>query len=297
MNLLIIDDDVDVRTGYERMLGGLGHLVRYAANRTQAEAALRERAFDVVWLDQNLEGADGGPVGLDLIDAVRTWSPSAAILIVSGYWQEPATVQAAFERGADDYLAKGEHLPTLLLAKLRHLDAGLAERRRCTLRGAQLEQSIVDGWRALQTADNSQAKGRLLEDLVVALLRSAGGFREVTARRGNGAEEFDVVALAQDNDWYRQSALWLFECKNWSSPAGRDEFDVLAAKMGRRHARCSLGVFVAWAGVTGPFARAAGRDGSVVAVVTRADLQVMVQARERATVLQGWVDRAVLCEA
>jgi hypothetical protein len=238
-----------------------------------------------------------GPVGLNLIESVRTWSPGATIFVISGNWNEPNAVQAALEKGADDYLVKGPHLNVLLAAKLRQVDASLTQRWVGGPSDALLEKRISDTWRQLLVESNPQRKGALLEDLMVGLLRAVGGFREVTARRGNDIEELDVVAFADDERWHRQSPVWLLECKNWSGPVGRDELDVLVGKMARRHERCNIGMMVAWNGVSQPFAKTAARQGWILCVVVRADLQELVGAPDRAAVLQKWVDRATLAEA
>ena len=297
MKILVVDDDPVMVSSFELSLEPLGHVLASAANQVEAESRLRDEAYDVVLLDQNLEGPGGGPVGLNLIESVRAWSPGATIFVISGNWNEPNAVQAALEKGADDYLVKGPHLNVLLAAKLRHVDASLTQRWVGGPSDALLEKRISDTWRQLQVESNPQRKGALLEDLMVGLLRAVGGFREVTARRSNDIEELDVVAFAADVCWHRQSPLWLLECKNWSGPVGRDELDVLVGKMARRHELCKIGIMVAWSGVSRPFARTAARQDWILCVVDREDLQALVGAPDRAAVLQKWVDRATLAEA
>ena len=298
MKILVIDDDPDVRAGFELALDAAGHELQFAADRGQAEEQLKASTFDVVLLDQNLEGPGGGPVGLALIDTIRTWSPAASIVIVSGYWQELNAVEQALERGADDYLVKGAHLNTLLRAKLDQLDAALTAQRRSNRTAHGLEQSIQECWRSLQSETDSHRKGRMLEDLLVSLLQSVGGLRKVIPRHSNNNEEFDSATMAEAERWHRISALWLFECKNWSRPVGRGEADILTKQMERRHEGCSFGVLVAWSGVTVPLATTLGRERAVVAVVQRGDLQEIVAATpsSRADVLHSWFDRAVLTE-
>ncbi len=294
MRVLIVDDDPHMRSAYGLMLDELSVDLQFAAAAESAEELLRATIFDVVLLDQNLAGPGAGPVGLELIDVIRNWCPLAVVLVVSGFWQEPNAVQQALDRGAHNYLVKGAHLQTLLLAQLRLVASSLNERRRAGLALPELNAHIERAWRDLQTSGDAQGHGRLLEDLVVYLLESIDGFREIRARHSNGVEEFDVVAYAEEQRWHRVSAYWLFECKNWSRPVGRSECDVLAAKMGRRHGRVTVGFMVAWSGVTEPFARTASREDATICVVERDDLREMVGAEDRAAVLQSWVDRAVM---
>src|SRR5882724_733819 len=86
-NLLIIDDEADVRDALEAALGLAGHRVRVAANGPEGIAACRLYTPDVVVTDLIMPQAHG----FDVIKAVREQFPGIRIIAISGggnYWSQ-----------------------------------------------------------------------------------------------------------------------------------------------------------------------------------------------------------------
>ena len=113
-DILVIDDEVQIRRLLRLTLEGAGHRVREAATAAlglHEAATLRPAA---IVLDLGLPDADG----LDVLRRLREWS-GVPVLILSVRDQEAQKI-AALDAGADDYLTKpfggGE-----LLARLRVL--------------------------------------------------------------------------------------------------------------------------------------------------------------------------------
>jgi two-component system KDP operon response regulator KdpE len=112
--ILIIDDELQIRRLLRVTLEGAGYRVREAATGALGlnEAAVQRP--DAVILDLGLPDADG----LDVLRRLREWS-GLPVLILSVRGEEPQKI-AALDAGADDYLTKpfggGE-----LLARLRVL--------------------------------------------------------------------------------------------------------------------------------------------------------------------------------
>ena len=112
--ILIIDDELQIRRLLRVTLEGAGYRVREAATGALGlnEAAVRRP--DAVILDLGLPDADG----LDVLSRLREWS-GLPVLILSVRGEEAQKI-AALDAGADDYLTKpfggGE-----LLARLRVL--------------------------------------------------------------------------------------------------------------------------------------------------------------------------------
>ncbi|HSI09006.1 MAG: response regulator [Rariglobus sp.] len=112
--ILIIDDELQIRRLLRVTLEGAGYRVREASNGALGlnEAAVQRP--DAVILDLGLPDADG----LDVLSRLREWS-GLPVLILSVRGEEAQKV-AALDAGADDYLTKpfggGE-----LLARLRVL--------------------------------------------------------------------------------------------------------------------------------------------------------------------------------
>ncbi|WP_395743159.1 response regulator [Prosthecobacter sp.] len=100
MNVLIIDDEIQIRRLLRMALESKGCTVRDAEN---GQMGLQDAIFhkpDVILLDLGLPDMDG----VQVLKRLREWS-SVPVLILSVRDQE-AVKLAAFEAGADDYVTK-----------------------------------------------------------------------------------------------------------------------------------------------------------------------------------------------
>ncbi|HYW58608.1 MAG TPA: sigma-54 dependent transcriptional regulator [Polaromonas sp.] len=100
-NILVIDDEPDLRTLYELTLLREGYRVEAAADLTQARAQLKEKQFDAVITDMRLP--DG--LGLELLrEMVIQQRPERCVVITAHGSAENAV--EALKAGAFDYLTK-----------------------------------------------------------------------------------------------------------------------------------------------------------------------------------------------
>ncbi|OAI48313.1 two-component system response regulator [Planctomycetaceae bacterium SCGC AG-212-F19] len=101
MNILLIDDDPNLRKSLRLALETMGHRVTEAADGAAGQDLLGHGLFDVAFLDLRL----GKEKGLDVLPALLRLAPGLAIVVVTAY----ATIETAVEamrRGAFDYLPK-----------------------------------------------------------------------------------------------------------------------------------------------------------------------------------------------
>jgi NtrC-family two-component system response regulator AlgB len=101
MNILLIDDDQNLRKTLRLALEALGHRVSEAFDGAKAQDALGQRVFDAAFLDLRL----GVEQGMDLLPILLRLSPGLPIIVMTAY----ATIETAVEamrRGANDYLPK-----------------------------------------------------------------------------------------------------------------------------------------------------------------------------------------------
>jgi Restriction endonuclease len=188
---------------------------------------------------------------------------------------------------------------TLLRVKVANAVASVRDRRLASLGDAAAEQAIIELWQGVRAEANPQRKGKLLEDLLLVVLRSIPGFTRVSNRIANELEEIDIVLRNESTDplWAKEGAYFLFECKNWSKPVGRSEIDVFVRKLERRHQRCKLGFFAAFGGFTDPALKVqlADSKGDVLVVVMDSeDLARLVAPGDRSAVLKDLHQRAVM---
>jgi two-component system KDP operon response regulator KdpE len=110
--LLVVEDDDQLRKALALTLRARGYDVRTAANGADAIAAVQVTRLDAVILDLGLPDIDG----VEVIERVRTTS-SVPIVVLSARRDQSDKV-SALDAGADDYLTKPFGIEELL-ARLR----------------------------------------------------------------------------------------------------------------------------------------------------------------------------------
>lgn len=100
-SLLVLDDDMALRTRLGRALEQRGFDVRVAGGVAEALEAIRVSPPAFAVLDMRLD--DG--TGLKIVQAIRDARPESRVVMLTGYGNI-ATAVAAVKAGAVDYLAK-----------------------------------------------------------------------------------------------------------------------------------------------------------------------------------------------
>ena len=101
LNILIIDDEANIRRTMTICLESEGHAVTGAESGSVAIDATERRVYDLIFLDLRLEHENG----LDLIPPLLAAAPSARIVVVTAYASIESAV-SAIRSGAFDFLAK-----------------------------------------------------------------------------------------------------------------------------------------------------------------------------------------------
>jgi len=115
--VLVVDDDESVREGFEKILCDSGYDVDTAMSGGAAIQSLKKDSYDVAIVDLVLSDING----LQLIDKIRSFEQSTAIIVITGY---PSSQSAAesFRKGAFDFLEKPCDREKLLTAIQKGLE-------------------------------------------------------------------------------------------------------------------------------------------------------------------------------
>jgi two-component system response regulator PilR (NtrC family) len=100
-HILVVDDEPDLRTLYELTLLREGHQVDTAGTLDEAQAALRERRYDLLITDMRLP--DG--MGTDLLKVLRERKNRERCIVITAYGSAENAVES-LKAGAFDYLTK-----------------------------------------------------------------------------------------------------------------------------------------------------------------------------------------------
>ena len=101
LNILVVDDEANIRRTLALCLEAKGHQVTAVGNVADAKAEAERQAFELALVDMRL-GADNG---LDLIPVLLASSPWLRIVMITAYASIETAVEA-MRRGATDYLPK-----------------------------------------------------------------------------------------------------------------------------------------------------------------------------------------------
>ncbi|MGH7026675.1 sigma-54-dependent transcriptional regulator [Brevundimonas sp.] len=130
-DILVVDDEADIRELVSGLLEDEGHSVRVAANSDEALAAIRARKPSLAVLDIWMQG--GGLDGLELLDVVKGLDEDLPIVMISGHGNIETAV-SALKRGAYDFIEKPFKSDRLVVVVERALEAASLKRENRRLR-------------------------------------------------------------------------------------------------------------------------------------------------------------------
>src|SRR5690606_31423628 len=102
-DILIIDDEADIRDLVAGILSDEGHETRTAGDADSALQAVAERLPRLVFLDVWLQGSRLD--GLELLEEFKRINPDLPVVMISGHGNIETAV-AAIRRGAYDFIEK-----------------------------------------------------------------------------------------------------------------------------------------------------------------------------------------------
>ncbi|MCQ4159152.1 sigma-54 dependent transcriptional regulator [Roseomonas sp. GC11] len=138
-DILIVDDEPDIRALIEGILSDEGYDTRVAQNSDTALAAFRARRPSLVILDIWLQNSRLD--GLGILEAMQRDDPSVPVVMISGHGTIETAVQA-IQQGAYDFIEKPFKSDRLLLIAERALEAARLKREVSELKlraGAETE--------------------------------------------------------------------------------------------------------------------------------------------------------------
>src|SRR5882762_6736496 len=164
-DILIVDDEADIRMLIAGILKDEGYATREAADSGEALAAIQARQPTLVILDIWLQGSELD--GIAILHQLRAEMPSVPVVMISGHGTIETAVEA-IKIGAYDFIEKPFKSGRLLLVVARAIEA--AQLRR------EIERVAPTGSRVLITGAPGSGKevvGRLLH---ASSRRAAGPF-------------------------------------------------------------------------------------------------------------------------
>src|SRR6266850_465359 len=130
-DILIVDDEADIRMLIGGVLKDEGYATRDAADTAQALAEIQARQPTLVILDIWLQGS--GLEGIEILKQLRAEMPSVPVVMISGHGTIETAVEA-IKIGAYDFIEKPFKADRLLLVIARAIEAALLRRENAELK-------------------------------------------------------------------------------------------------------------------------------------------------------------------
>jgi len=150
VNILIVDDEVQIRMFLRELLEAYGYSCAGAGSGDETRKLFAEYDFDLVLCDINLPGENG----LELAKSLREEKPDTAVIMVTGI-DDPALAEAALDFGAYGYLVKPVQLNEVLINVSNAL-----RRRKLEIQNKKYQQALEQ-----QVAERTRKLNITLSDL------------------------------------------------------------------------------------------------------------------------------------
>src|SRR6476619_6926141 len=124
-DILIVDDEADIRDLVAGILEDEGHGARTAKDSDEALAAFERRRPQLVFLDIWMQGSRLD--GLQLLEVLKAEHPEVPVVMISGHGNIETAV-AAIKQGAYDFIEKPFKADRLVLVAERALEASRLKR-------------------------------------------------------------------------------------------------------------------------------------------------------------------------
>ena len=196
-DVLIVEDEDDIRAMISGILEDEGYQVREAATSQDAVEAVKKRKPNLVVLDVWLKGSEMD--GIELLAELKTRYANLPVIVISGHGTVETAV-SAIRKGAFDYIVKPFKAEKLLITATRALENARLRQENEELKGktvnvdtlvgnsasiTQLRQKIgriaVTNSRVLITGASGTGKELLARLLHSQSSRSNGPFKAVNA--------------------------------------------------------------------------------------------------------------------
>ena len=183
LDILVVDDEQDIRELVAGVLEDEGYASRSAANSDDALEAIASRRPSLVLLDVWLAGSRLD--GLELLDEIKRRDPSLPVLVISGHGNIDTAV-AAIRKGAVDFIEKPFQAERLLLMVARATETERLRREVATLRASVGRDIDLTGSSGAINGVRATLKRVAATGSRVLISGGAGVGKEVAARLLHG---------------------------------------------------------------------------------------------------------------
>jgi two-component system, NtrC family, nitrogen regulation response regulator NtrX len=204
LDVLIVDDEQDIRDLVSGVLEDEGYHARSAADSDSALDAIRDRRPSLVLLDVWLQGSRLD--GLELLDEIKRRDPSLPVLVISGHGNLDTAV-AAIRRGATDFIEKPFEAERLLYLVSRATETERLRRENATLKAQVGGGDELTGSSSSINTVRATLKRVAATGSRVLITGPAGVGKEVAARMTPERVEEELFGVEEGGELARPGLL------------------------------------------------------------------------------------------
>lgn len=178
-DILVVDDEVDIRELVAGILEDEGYVVRTAGNADDAIAAIETRRPQLVLLDIWLEGSRLD--GLALLDAIKADHADLPVVMISGHGTIETAV-AAIKQGAYDFIEKPFNADRLVVVASRAIETLRLRREVNALKQMSSHAQKLVGQSAVMNTLRQTIERIAPTNSRIMIVGASGSGKELTAR-------------------------------------------------------------------------------------------------------------------
>ncbi len=178
-DILIVDDERDIRELVSDILEDEGYSTRLAANSDECMSSINAEPPGLLILDIWLK--DSRMDGIDILKAVKRDNPDVPVVIISGHGNIEIAV-AAIKQGAYDFIEKPFNIDQLMVVIRRAMETSRLRRENASLKRQEVSCSDMIGKSASFRAMQGQLDKVTKSNGRVMLSGPAGSGKEIAAR-------------------------------------------------------------------------------------------------------------------
>ncbi len=178
-DILIVDDERDIRELVSDILQDEGYSTRLAGNSDDCMAAINDEPPGLLILDIWLK--DSRMDGIDILKSVKRDNPDVPVVIISGHGNIEIAV-AAIKQGAYDFIEKPFNIDQLMVVIRRAMEASVLRRENSSLKRREVTNAEMIGNSASYRTMLGQLDKVTKSNGRVMLKGPAGSGKEIAAR-------------------------------------------------------------------------------------------------------------------
>ncbi|MBK8009345.1 MAG: sigma-54-dependent Fis family transcriptional regulator [Rhizobiales bacterium] len=178
-DILVVDDEVDIRELVAGILEDEGYVVRTAGNADDALNAIESRRPQLVLLDIWLEGSRLD--GLALLDVIKANHPDLPVVMISGHGNIETAV-AAIKQGAYDFIEKPFNADRLVVIASRAIETLRLRREVNSLKQQHPQAQKLVGQSAAMNGLRQNIERIAPTNSRIFIVGASGSGKELTAR-------------------------------------------------------------------------------------------------------------------